>query len=71
MNFSKRQLFILESFPDIGPTLAKSILNHFKTIKNVANASVEDLQKVSKLGPKTATKLKYLFERTFGDCKEL
>ena len=70
MNFSKRQIFILESFPDIGPTLAKLILNHFKTIKNIANASVEDLKKVPKLGPKKADKLKYLFERTFGDSKE-
>jgi Fanconi anemia group M protein len=70
MNFSQRQLFILESFPDVGPTLAKSILKEFKTIRNVANASITDLKKVPKLGPKKADKIKYLFERKFGDNKE-
>jgi len=67
MNFSQRQLFILESFPDVGPTLAKSILKEFKTIRNVANASIPDLKKVPKLGPKKADKIKYLFERRFGE----
>ena len=66
MNFSQRQLFILESFPDVGPTLAKSILKEFKTLRNVANASINDLKKVPKLGPKKADKIKYLFERKFG-----
>jgi len=65
MSFSQRQLFIMESFPDVGPTLARSILKNFKTLKNVANASVEDLKKVPKLGPKKANKLKYLFDRKF------
>jgi len=70
MNFSQRQLFIMESFPDIGPTVAKSILKEFQTLKNVANASILELQKVPKLGPKKADKIKYLFERKFGDDKE-
>jgi len=70
MSFSQRQLFILESFPDVGPTVAKSILKEFKTLKNVANASIADLQKVPKLGPKKADKIKYLFERKFGESKE-
>lgn len=59
------QLFIMQSFPDVGPTLAKSILKEFKSIKNISNASVEDLLKVSKLGPKKAQKIKYLFEREY------
>lgn len=67
MSFSERQLFILESFPDIGPTLAKSLLLEFKSIKNIANAEIKDLQKVSKMGPKKAEKIKYLFERSFCD----
>lgn len=67
MSFSERQLFIMESFPDIGPTLAKSLLLEFKSIKNIANAEIKDLQKVSKMGPKKAEKIKYLFERSFCD----
>ncbi len=70
MSFSQRQLFIMESFPDIGPTVAKSILKEFKTLKNIANASITELQKVPKLGPKKADKIKYLFERKFSDDKD-
>ncbi|MDD3178566.1 MAG: ERCC4 domain-containing protein [Candidatus ainarchaeum sp.] len=65
MSYSQRQLFIVESFPDVGPTLSRSILKEFKNIKNLANATIEDLRKVKKLGPKKADKIKYLFERDF------
>ena len=65
MSGSQFQLFIMQSFPDVGPTLAKSILKEFKSIKNISNATIDDLKKVSKLGPKKAQKIKYLFEREF------
>lgn len=65
MSFSDQQLFILESFPDIGPTLAKSLLKKFKNIKGIANASVKELQEVEKMGPKKAEKMHYLFSRAF------
>lgn len=65
MSGSDWQLFIMQSFPDVGPTLAKSVLKEFKSIKNISNASVEDLTKVSMLGKKKAEKIKYLFEREY------
>jgi ERCC4-type nuclease len=65
MTDKERQLFIIESFPDIGPKLAKSILKEFKSIKNVADAKIEDLLKIPQLGPKKAKRLKELFEREF------
>ncbi len=65
MSGSDWQLFIMQSFPDVGPTLAKSVLKEFKSIKNISNASIEDLTKVSMLGRKKAEKIKYLFEREF------
>ena len=65
MSFSDQQLFILESFPDIGPTLAKSLLKRFKTIRNISQASVKELQEVEKMGPKKAEKMHYLFSRVF------
>ncbi|MBA7684051.1 UvrABC system protein C [subsurface metagenome] len=43
----KEQLqFIIESFPGIGPKTAKKLLEKFKTIKNIANASEEELREV-------------------------
>jgi len=38
--------FILEGFPNIGPIAAKKLLKHFRTIKNLANASEEELKEV-------------------------
>jgi len=41
----KEQLqFILEGFPNIGPKTAKKLLKKFKTLKELANASIEQLQ---------------------------
>jgi len=65
MSFSDQQLFILESFPDIGPTLARALLKRFKNIKGLAQASVKELQEVEKMGPKKAEKMHYLFSREF------
>ncbi len=44
----KEQLqFILEGFPNIGPATAKKLLEHFKTIKNLVNASEEELKLIA------------------------
>jgi len=52
LNVSKRNLskkermqFILESFEGIGPKTAKKLLEEFKTIKNIFNAPLDELQK--------------------------
>ncbi len=43
----KEQLqFILEGFPGIGPIAAKKLLSHFKTIKNLANSTEEELKSI-------------------------
>ncbi len=43
----KEQLqFILEGFPQIGPVAAKKLLEHFKTLKNIFNASKEELSNI-------------------------
>lgn len=64
-SFLEQQLFVLESFPDIGPTLSRALLKKFKTIKNIVNADVKQLQEIEKLGPKKAEKIHYLFNREF------
>ncbi len=43
----KEQLqFIIEGFPGIGPKTSKKLLKKFKTIKNIINASEEELREV-------------------------
>jgi ERCC4-type nuclease len=49
-----RRKYILDSLPYIGDRLANNLLLHFKTISRVASASVEELQKVPKIGKKKA-----------------
>jgi Fanconi anemia group M protein len=46
-----QQQMIMETFPGIGPKTAKEILKKFKSIRNFANASVDEL-KETKLGKK-------------------
>jgi ERCC4-type nuclease len=45
LNKKEQMQFILEGFPGIGPKTAKKLLEKFKTIKDILNASQEDLQK--------------------------
>ena len=59
MNKKEQAKFILEGFPGIGPKSAKKLLEKFKTLKNIFNASEEDLKKI--LGIKGQT-LKSLVE---------
>jgi ERCC4-type nuclease len=58
----ERLQFILEGFPGIGPKTAKKLLGHFKTLKNITNASKEELKEV--IGKK-ADVLKKLLEQDY------
>jgi ERCC4-type nuclease len=56
-----RRKYILDSLPYIGDRLANNLLLHFKTISRVASASVEELQKVPKIGKKKAELIYAMF----------
>ena len=43
--------FILEGFPGIGPTTAKALLSRFHSLKNIFNASEQELEEI--LGKRT------------------
>ncbi|MBS3099775.1 hypothetical protein J4463_00990 [Candidatus Pacearchaeota archaeon] len=45
-NPKEQTQYIIESFPGIGPKNAKKLLEHFGSIKNIINASKEELEKV-------------------------
>lgn len=67
LTLKEKQLFAIESLPGIGPTIAKSLLKNFKTIKNIINSSEKELQKVEKIGKIKAKELKNIFEEEFKD----
>jgi ERCC4-type nuclease len=56
-----RKKYILSALPYIGDRLADNLLRHFNTISEVACASVEELQKVPKIGKKKAESIHSMF----------
>jgi len=56
-----RKKYILSALPYIGDQLAQNLLLHFETISQIACASVEELQKVPKIGKKKAELIHRIF----------
>ena len=46
LNEEQRLQYILEGFPRIGPIAAKKLLQKFKSIKNIVNATEEELRNI-------------------------
>jgi len=64
-NMKEQQQMIIEGFPGVGPSIAKNILSHFKTIPAFANASIEELEKVEKVGKKKAVNIRALLDKNY------
>lgn len=56
---------IISSFPNFGPQIAKNLLTKFKTIKNVINASEDDLIQVDKIGKLKAKRFNELVNKEY------
>jgi Fanconi anemia group M protein len=61
----ERQRFIIEGLPNISSTLAKRLLKHFKTIRNLANATEEELFRVPGVGRVTAREILEIFTKPY------
>lgn len=59
------QEYIVQSLPNIGSSLAKSLLKEFKSVKGIFNADVEELRKVEKIGEKKAEDIKKIIESDY------
>jgi len=57
---AKNQLVIVEMLPLVGPKMARTLLENFGTIQNLANATEEELLQIEGLGKKKA----HLIKRT-------
>jgi ERCC4-related helicase len=74
LHLSKRVLsskeqkeYIVSSLPNVGPILAKELLNKFNSVKNVMNANEEDLQKIGKIGKVIAKKIKETMDESYNE----
>jgi len=59
------QEYVVESLPGVGPSISKSLLTKFKTIKKVINAKEEHLKKIDKIGKKKAKNIKKIIEEEY------
>ncbi len=50
-------LFAIEGLPGVGPSTAIKLLNHFRSVAAVINASIDDLKSIPGLGPKKAERI--------------
>lgn len=55
----ERVLYVAESI--IGPVLARKLLSHFKTLRNIANASITELMRVEGIGEARAREVFEIF----------
>jgi len=58
---ARRQSFLLQAIPEIGPIKAQELLNIFGSPFGVASATTEDLQSVEGIGPSAAQKIHRVF----------
>ncbi len=65
LTLSDQQQFIIEGLPLVGPTLAQNMLDEFKTIKNIVNATEEELQNVANLGKLKAKKIRKILDTEY------
>ena len=67
LSLKEQQEYIVSALPSVGASLAKELLKQFKTVKNIVNASEEDLKKVDKVGEKIAKNIKDVSEKEYSD----
>ncbi|MBW3004753.1 hypothetical protein KY310_02890, partial [Candidatus Woesearchaeota archaeon] len=65
LTLKEQQEYIVSSLPSVGPSAAKELLKHFKSVKNVVNASEDKLKEVNKVGQKIAKGIKDVVEKEY------
>lgn len=58
----RTQLYVLQGLPGVGPTRAQRLLQQFGSVEAVMTASVESLEEVEGIGPKTAQSVRWAVE---------
>jgi DNA excision repair protein ERCC-4 len=57
-----RQLYLLQGLPQVGPTLAKRLLEHFGSVAKIVNATIDDLTGVEGIGPVSAKAIRVVLD---------
>ena len=65
MSLRERQQFIIEGLPNVSAVIARRLLAHFGSIKDIANASEEELREVQGVGKNIATDILKLLNANY------
>lgn len=65
LGLQEHQIFIIESLPNIGPVTARKLLENFGSVKNVMNASTDELTQVEGIGKIIAHKIREVIDAGF------
>jgi len=57
-----KQLYILQGLPQVGPMLAKRLIEHFGSVSKVMNASIDELIEVEGIGKVSAIKIREVLD---------
>ncbi len=63
------QAYIVQLLPDVGPAMAKSILQMYGNLRTLFSATTTDLTKVEGIGPKKAQKIVAVFDQEYNHKK--
>jgi Fanconi anemia group M protein len=63
LTLKEQQEFFISALPSIGLAGARPLLNHFKTVRAIVNASEKELQDVDLIGLKKSKTLSEIFEK--------
>ncbi len=67
----EQQEYVVSAISDIGPVLARNLLEYFQTIERIATASEEELMKVPKIGRKIARKIRTLMTTPYSEADKV
>jgi Fanconi anemia group M protein len=67
VSLKEQQEYIVAGLPDVNITIAKRLLNEFKTVQRIFNAGEEELEKVRGIGKKIAQEIKKVVTSRYGE----
>ncbi len=65
LTLKEQQEYLISALPGVGPVLSKPLLRHFKSVKNIINASEDKLREVELIGEKKAARIKDIVEKQY------
>lgn len=65
LTLKEQQEYLVSSLPFVGPSAAKELLKHMKTVKNIINADEKELKQANKVGDKIAKGIKDVVEKEY------